>query len=331
MVNVFVLFLDGFGLGTNDPELNPLASAHMPFLSNLLDGRQMLASSTPYEGPRASLLSLDARLGIEGRPQSATGQAVLLTGRNVPSEIEEHYGPKPNPAIMNILRSNNLFNEVLKIGGQAALLNAYPPSFFKVIESGRRMYSAIQLAAVSAGLSLRMAEDLRQGNAFSVDFTGEGWSSQPNFPSAPVYAPEEAGRQMALVSSQYRMSWFDCWLTDYLGHRGTMSENIKLFERFDQVLQGLVANWDVEHDLIALTSDHGNLEDSSARGHTLNPVPLLLIGPMKLRRIFSEMKSDLTSFAPAILQVIKSSSHQLDASAAEQYDDDNSLMKAGKQ
>jgi 2,3-bisphosphoglycerate-independent phosphoglycerate mutase len=329
MAKVFVLFLDGFGLGKNDPEINPLASARMPFLNALLEGRQLLASSAPYEGPRASLLSLDACLGIEGRPQSASGQAVLLTGRNVPSEIAEHYGPKPNPAIMEILRSNNIFYEVLKIGGTSALLNAYPPSFFKVIESGRRMYSAIQLAAVSAGLNLRTAEDLRQGNAFSVDFTGDGWSSQPNFPPAPVYTPEEAGRQMALVSNQYQMTWFDCWLTDYLGHRGTMSENIDLFERFDQVLEGLIANWDVERDLIALTSDHGNLEDASARGHTLNPVPLLLIGPMELRRIFSEKSADLTSFAPAILEIMRSSPHQLDASSGEQYDDDSSLMKAG--
>ena len=47
---------------------------------------------------QVSLLALDAGLGVEGLPQSATGQAVLLTGVNIPAELGYHYGPKPNPA-----------------------------------------------------------------------------------------------------------------------------------------------------------------------------------------------------------------------------------------
>ena len=29
-----------------------------------------------------------------------------------------------------------------------------------------------------------------------------------------------------------------------------------------------------------MTSDHGNIEDASTRAHTLNPVPLLVRGPL---------------------------------------------------
>ena len=42
-----------------------------------------------------------------GAPQSATGQATLLTGRNVPAEIGYHYGPKPNPAVSAINKAPN--------------------------------------------------------------------------------------------------------------------------------------------------------------------------------------------------------------------------------
>ena len=31
--------------------------------------------------------------------------------------------------------------------------------------------------------------------------------------------------------------------------------------------------------LLILTSDHGNIEDMSTRGHTRNPVPLIAVGP----------------------------------------------------
>src|SRR5258707_2586569 len=97
-LRVLFIFLDGVGLGVDDPEINPFARLEMPFLQSLLGGRKLLAASAPYVGKRATLLALDAGMGVKGLPQSATGQAVLLTGINIPAEIGEHYGPKPNPA-----------------------------------------------------------------------------------------------------------------------------------------------------------------------------------------------------------------------------------------
>nr|NIV37810.1 peptidase [Anaerolineae bacterium] len=96
MPRVLFLFFDGVGLGTGDPGRNPLAAADLPNMQDLLEGKRLLASAAPFHGSRASLFSLDACLGVEGTPQSATGQATLLTGKNVPAEIGAHYGPKPN-------------------------------------------------------------------------------------------------------------------------------------------------------------------------------------------------------------------------------------------
>ncbi len=184
------------------------------------------------------------------------------------------------------------------------MLNAYPPQYFQSIESGRRLYSAIPLAARAAGIDLMTAEDLQAGDAFSVDFTGEGWAAQTEFPPAPVYSPYQAGLKLAEVSSQYDFTWFDYWISDYAGHKREMDRALELLESFDQVLDGLFHAWQARRDLFVLTSDHGNLEDLSVRGHTNNCVPALLLGPLELRRSFARDLKDLTDFAPAVLRTI---------------------------
>ncbi len=304
MPHVLILFLDGVGLGPPDPNTNPLYTARMPNLISLLDGRRLTLDAYPYIGDHASLYALDTTLGIPGLPQSATGQAVLLTGRNVPAEIGEHYGPKPNPAVSEIIMEGNLFKQILDRGGTATLLNAYPPRYFEAITSRRRLYSAIPMAAHAAGIELMTAEDLQAGRALSPDFTGDGWSSQPGFPPAPVYEPDEAGKHLARLSQDYSLTWFDYWLSDYAGHRGGEEQAIQLLETFDEVLGGLIQSWEMAKDLIIITSDHGNLEDLSARGHTTNPVPAMIIGPLMLRQNFAEDLSDLTSFYSGVLRVL---------------------------
>jgi len=304
VTRILVLFLDGVGLGEPDPERNPFVRARMPGLAHLLNGQPLAAGAAPFEGPHATLLALDAALGVAGRPQSASGQAALLTGENVPARIGSHYGPKPNGLIASILREGNLFQETLQRGGTAALLNAYPPRYFDSILSGRRLYSAIPLAAHTAGLPLMTAADLQEGSALSADFTGEGWAAQPQFPPAPVYTPLDAGRLLAELARRYQLAWFDYWPSDYVGHRGKMPEALRLLETLDAVLAALVEAWGRRRDLIVITSDHGNLEDLSRRGHTENPVPALLIGPKSLRRIFAKDLRDLTDFSTSVLRVL---------------------------
>lgn len=304
LARVLFLFLDGVGLGADDPQLNPFSSANLPNLAELLEGRRLVAGSAPWDGPAASLRAVDPLLGVEGSPQSATGQAALLTGLNVPSLIGEHYGPKPNQPVAEILRADNLFKQVLRRGGSAALLNGYPPRYFQSIESGHRLYSSIPLAVTAAGLDLKSVEDMRASRAMAADFTGAGWAAQPGFPAAPIYTPEQAGRQLALLAGQYDLSWFDFWLSDLVGHRGEMEDAVALLENLDAVIGGLVQAWDNRGDLVVISSDHGNLEDLSRRGHTRNPVPALVIGRREERLAFAADLHDLTSFAPAILRLI---------------------------
>lgn len=301
------IFLDGVGLGANDPEINPFARVSMPTLEGLLGGHKLLAGVATFVGERASLLALDAGLGVDGLPQSATGQAVLLTGTNVPAEIGEHYGPKPNPAVAGHIGNGTLFSRFHAAGRTAALLNAYPPRYFEAVDSGRRLYSSIPLAVTSAGISLFTKEDLFAGRALSADFTGEGWAGMLGFPDAPVFAPDAAGHKLAELAQAYDFSFFEYWASDYAGHKQDMAWAVRQLGILDDVLQGLISAWDDSEGLILITSDHGNMEDLSTRRHTDARVPGLLIGSREARLAFASGLHDLSGVAPAVWRSVTGS------------------------
>ncbi|MFZ1043426.1 MAG: alkaline phosphatase family protein [Anaerolineales bacterium] len=303
-MHVLFIFLDGVGLGVDDPNINPFACLEMPFLQSLLGGQKLLAESAPYVGERATLLPLDAALGVNGLPQSATGQAVLLTGINIPQEIGEHYGPKPNPAVAKYILNGNLFSQAIRAGKTAALLNAYPPRYFDGVDSGKRLYSAIPWAVTSAGLSLFDKEDYYAGRALSADFIGDGWRDMLGFPDAPVYKAREAGNKLAELANRYDFAFFEYWASDYAGHKQDMNWASEQFKTFDVVLSGLLDQWDDSNGLILITSDHGNMEDLSTRRHTDAKVPGLLIGSSEARTAFASGLNDLQGIYQRILSAL---------------------------
>jgi len=301
-MRVLFIFLDGIGLGENHPETNPFARAKMPNLNQLLEGRSLLKEAAPFHGERASLLAVDPAVGVSGLPQSATGQAILLTGINIPAELGYHYGPKPNPEVAAYLKEATLFSRFTKEGKKAALLNAYPPRYFDGIDSGKRLYSSIPLAVISAGLPLFRHEDLFDGRALSADFTGEGWRTMLGFREAPTMDAVQAGAKLASLAKGYDFSLFEYWASDYAGHKQQMENAISLMETFDAVLGGLVESW--EEGLILVTSDHGNMDDLSTRKHTAAHVPAFVIGEKAARDEFTRDMKDLTDIAPAIWKTV---------------------------
>lgn len=304
-MKLLFLFLDGVGLGENEPEKNPFARAKMPYLESLLDGQTLIQKTAPFEGERASLIAVDPNLGVKGLPQSATGQAVLLTGINIPSELGYHYGPKPNPEVAQYLDGKTIFAKTVKAGKKAALLNAYPSRYFDGIDSGKRLYSAIPLALTNAGIPLFTQDDYYAGRALSADFTGKGWREFMNISDSPLFEPEEAGKKLAELARQYDFSFFEYWASDYAGHKQDMESAVRQLQTFDGVLKGLLETWHAEDGLILLTSDHGNMENLSTRKHTAAHVPLLLFGDKNTRREFQKDIRDLTGIAPAINSYLK--------------------------
>ena len=280
--HLLIFFVDGVGLGVNDPEINPFVSADLTNISALLGEGWYLKpeSGAPLRRSteKISFVATDANMGVPGKPQSATGQATILTGKNVPRLIGEHYGPKPNAAVRAIIEHSNLFQEVAAVGGSAALITPYPEGYFDAINSGRRLLSSVPFAASSAGLDLMTVDDLRQGRAVSPGFTGQGWVDYLGYDDIPLQSLHEAGLNIARIARGHHFSFFEHWPSDRSGHRGTLDEARNHLEIIDQALGGLFEAWDEEHGLLVITSDHGNIEEKNHRQHSRNPVPLILYG-----------------------------------------------------
>jgi hypothetical protein len=82
MTRVLLFFIDGLGIGTRGSH-NPLDGLEA---SAPLAHFQSEQSEIPFDGV---LVETDPRLGVEGRPQSASGQTTILTAsmRRQPSVI----------------------------------------------------------------------------------------------------------------------------------------------------------------------------------------------------------------------------------------------------
>jgi 2,3-bisphosphoglycerate-independent phosphoglycerate mutase len=322
-MKLLFIFLDGVGLGEDNPAINPLARFPLPNLEEILDGHKLIANghSTGKEEEfylvntrRASLLALDACLGVEGIPQSATGQASLMTGKNVPAWLGIHEGPKATPPIIELIHQGTLFTQLQQHGKAGVLINAFPPRYFEAIEAGYRIPGVIALSARQAGIQLKTMHDLYEGRAISADFTAEGWRSVLGFTETPILDRIQAGNRLIDLTESSDMTIFEYWLTDVAGHHQDMQSAQTILEMLDAVIGSLLSCWDDENNLILLTSDHGNLEDLNTRHHTRHDVPLLLIGSVTLREMFikqvqlscnSRIKPDLTDIAPAILNFLR--------------------------
>jgi hypothetical protein len=301
-MHVLLIFLDGIGLGEDAPDRNPFAVAQTPTLHALAGGARWLQSTPRTVSEQAIFLPTDPRLGVAGRPQSASGQATIMTGINVPQVIGEHYGPRPTQPIRDIVAAGNLYKTLTAAGLSTALLDAYPPDFFASVERGKRLLSSLQFAVHTAGVPIRTQADYFAGQAISPDFLGEGWREFLGFPDAPLYDEASAADLLVRLAQQHDFSMFSTWITDEIGHRGPFERGVEYLERFDRILAHMLRQWDLEHDLLLITSDHGNMEDLSIRQHTMNDIPTVAIGAGRER--FAEAFTALTDITPAILRVL---------------------------
>lgn len=300
MAKALIVFLDGVGLGPDAPEINPFVHARLPALCGLLDGRRPVLEGGPLQTARASLMPLDATLGVPGLPQSGTGQTTLLTGVNAAGSIGRHLGPYPDGALRQLLAADNLFKAVLARGGRAALANAYPDGYLSRLERGRGRLSAIGRAAWEAGLTFRGCGELRQGRAVSGLLTHEYW--QHSGYDLPDITPRRAGQNLAALSDDYALTFFEYFYTDVCGHRLDRRESIRTLESLDDFLDGIVSTLNLKDTTLLVVSDHGNIEDWRSKNHTLNPALGLLVGAGH-GELAAQMNS-LVDVTPALLRLV---------------------------
>jgi hypothetical protein len=301
-MHILLIFLDGIGLGADDPAINPFAAAHTPTLMALANGHRWLRGVDRQDSDRAVFLPLDANMGIPGKPQSGTNQAAILTGLRVPELMGRHYGPKPDAETRALLDRESFFKTLGRHGRSAALMNAYPPRLHHDINRGKVLRTSIQHAVHAAGLPMYTDRELYNGEAMSEDFTGAGWRKHLNYSDTPLLSPAAAGRKMVEVSRRWEFAFFSHWLTDIIGHRGTLDEAIKHLELIDAVLAGALEVWDNDEGLLLVVSDHGNFEAMDHGKHTENAVPALIVGREKTR--FADELTDLAGLVPRMSRLL---------------------------
>ena len=77
-------------------------------------------------GPLGRTMPLDATLGVDGLPQSGTGQTALLTGENAADLQGRHFGPWVPVALRPLVEGRSVLQRALDAGRSAAFANAYP-------------------------------------------------------------------------------------------------------------------------------------------------------------------------------------------------------------
>jgi hypothetical protein len=304
-----MLFLDGVGIGRRDESVNPFFAARLPALRWLLGGSLPSLRHREISNDHASLLSLDATLGVKGLPQSGTGQTALFTGLNGAKIIGRHFGPYPYSTLRPIIGEHNIFRRLKAARKKPYFANAFPQRFFDYVHQHQSRLTVTSLSCLMSGIPLLGYEDLRAGKGVSADITNSGWT-ELGYPDLPSIEPAEAGRRLARLSNEYDFVLFEYWKTDHAGHSGSMGIAIEVLELFDAMLEGLLERLDTRRSLLLLTSDHGNIEDMSTKTHTRHPVPVIMYGcnhekfASRLGRSPRGTFANITRVTPALTEYI---------------------------
>lgn len=280
-----MIFVDGLGLGRDDPAVNPVQPEVCPCLARLL------ARAQPA----------DACLDMDGLPQSATGQTALLTGINAARLMGRHIEGFPGRRLAEVVAEHNIFKALAGWALESAFANAYlvddPSEVFAA-----RMKSVTTVAALSALGTVRTKSDLERGHAVSHDVTRETLRSRGY--RGPPIAPELAAEHLLGIAATHRFTLFEYFQTDRRGHGADFDAARRVLSVFDAFLARVAREVGARKDMtLVVTSDHGNIEDLSVRTHTRNPVPFAVEGSG--RAALSGRVRAITDVTPAIVGYLR--------------------------
>ncbi len=257
-LQILFVFVDGLGIGSDDPKINPLRDPRFPNLEKLL----------------RNAVPLDACLGIEGLPQSATGQATLLTGVNAAKEMGRHIEGFPPPTLKNLIEHENIFSKLQKLGRRCTFANSYWLDDVSHIQPRRQSVTTVMTLAALG--KVRSKTELRANRAVNHDITR--WTMHTRGYDGELITPEEAADHLLGVAEEHDFTLFEYFLTDRAGHSGHPELVFQTLETLERFLPRAARFAEQPNHLFLLCSDHGNIEDHSTVTHTKNPVPLVALG-----------------------------------------------------
>ncbi len=284
-MKVVFLFIDGVGLRESATD-NPVNPEVCPALCRLIQFH-----SKP----------IDACLGVEGLPQSATGQATMFTGVNCSAAMHRHCEGFPGPELRKIIGENNLFLQLEKRGKRVRFADAYLVDSAEELEA-RRFKSVTTVMALTTPKVISTVDDLCANRALMQDLTRE--TIQERYPDIPVIEPAQAAEHLFSIARENDFTLYEFFQTDVAGHSMDYDRACDVLRTYDAFLAELVRLAGAAGVTLVMTSDHGNVESSLDRGHTRNPVPFIACGPRE--NFLRERVNSLTDVTPALLAAFDS-------------------------
>ena len=279
-VKMIFLFIDGVGMATASAD-NPVNPEVCPVLCRLIANHAK---------------PVDACLGVEGLPQSATGQATMFTGVNCAAAAGKHCEGFPGPELRRIIESDNLFLGLRKRGKKVRFADAYLVDSPEEL-AARRFKSVTTVMALTVPETISTVDDLMAERALMQDLTRE--TIQDRYPDIPVIQPQRAAEQLFRLARENDFTLYEFFQTDISGHSMDYDRACAVLRAYDRFLAALVRYAEAADMTLVMTSDHGNVERVGERGHTTNPVPFVAYGPQE-ERLRARVNS-LADVTPALL------------------------------
>ncbi len=276
-MSVIVIFVDGVGIGQQDVSYNPCLHSNYQIFSPTIN--------LPFNGIQ---FSLDACLGVNGLPQSATGQSSIYTGKNAAKLIGKHLFGFPNQKLKELLIKQSVFEKLNSLSYRCKFINAFRPVFFTSPE----IFNNVRLSVTSemnraARLPFCSIKDIKNKNALYHDFTNKELIEK-GF-QLPIFDSKTASKVLIDQSKKYDLILYEYFLTDKAGHSKNMKYAISEINKIESLIYMVIEKSEGTNTSIIVCSDHGNIEDLRSRSHTYNPAYFAVWTKKNIQKLSSLM------------------------------------------
>lgn len=293
-----MIFLDGVGIGQKDFVSNPFFKYGFKTFEKIF-GEVPHLENSKLERKGKYLFPSDARMGVEGLPQSGTGQVSIFCGVNAPEFVGKHFGPFPYSTTVPIIAEKNILKYFKEENKKAYFANAYPQIFFDYLNSGKTRLNTTALCCKLSNIPLNTVTEVEQAKALTAEITNERWNKRLNY-NLKVIQPETGARRLIEIALQNDFTLYEYFLTDHLGHGRIPGEFNSIYDTIDRFLFTILSEVSSDKMTLVICSDHGNFEDLSIKMHTLNPALTITAG--LYAKEIAENINDLSDIKPSIIK-----------------------------
>lgn len=292
--NIFI-FIDGLGIGKANKD-NPFYLYSSPVFSHF---KNKVKTKNRIE--KGYLFSLDANLGVEGIPQSATGQSAIFTGINTAKLLNRHLFGFPNAILRKLLMKDNILLDFSNQGYRTVFFNCYPyyaellsQGNLKIDEEGNfiinqykdkfgpwlKYISTTTIMALSIQQRFFGLNDLIKEKTIYQDFTNR--LLRTKLKHVPIFTSQKAGEILLKSLDRFDFVLYEYFQTDRIGHKQDKNLAQTIAADLDIFINTILHNIDLNKTNLFIVSDHGNFEDLSIKNHTTNKVPFYLFTKKKI-------------------------------------------------